>query len=122
MRVSATILAAGDSARMGEENKLLLPINGVSIITHVIQTVLDSQLTPVHVVTGYDHLNVRNAIPNSVDKIINNENWESGMAGSIYTAISTLPGDVSGNMIVLGDMPNLQVQTLDVLVTEFYFS
>jgi CTP:molybdopterin cytidylyltransferase MocA len=35
MIVSATILAAGSSSRMGEENKLLLPVNGIPMIRQV---------------------------------------------------------------------------------------
>ncbi len=36
MIVSATILAAGSSSRMGEENKLLLPVNGIPMIRQVV--------------------------------------------------------------------------------------
>ncbi|HJM95885.1 MAG TPA: NTP transferase domain-containing protein, partial [Candidatus Marinimicrobia bacterium] len=38
MKISAIILAAGESTRMGGKNKLLLPYNNGSIITHVCRT------------------------------------------------------------------------------------
>jgi CTP:molybdopterin cytidylyltransferase MocA len=35
MIISATILAAGGSSRMGDENKLLLPFNGDLVINQI---------------------------------------------------------------------------------------
>jgi CTP:molybdopterin cytidylyltransferase MocA len=42
MIISATILAAGGSSRMGYENKLLLPLNGDLVINRICNTVLNS--------------------------------------------------------------------------------
>ena len=55
MIVSATILAAGGSSRMGKENKLLMTLNEGEIIGQTCYTVLNSILSPVIVVTGYMH-------------------------------------------------------------------
>ena len=63
MKVSATILAAGESSRMENGNKLLLPINEIPMITHVFNTVLIAGLDPVVVVTGCDNELVTQAIP-----------------------------------------------------------
>ena len=119
MKVSATILAAGQSSRMENGNKLLLPINGIPMISHVCNTVLKAALDPVVVVTGYDNELVTQAIPTAINEIIYNSHWQSGMASSIYSGISALPKSIDGNMIVLGDMPMLSKNTLDLLIDEF---
>ena len=119
MIISATILAAGGSSRMGDENKLLLPFNGDMVINQICHTVLNSGLKPVIVVTGFQHRAVEPALPESIDQIAYNPNWEQGMAGSIYTGMSLLPDTVDGNMIVLGDMPLLTIHTLNRLIEKF---
>ncbi len=119
MKISATILAAGQSSRMEDDNKLLLPINEAPMISHVCKTVLAAGLDPVVVVTGFESDLVTQAIPTVINEIIYNSYWRSGMASSIYEGLSALPQNVAGNMIVLGDMPMLSKNTLDLLIDEF---
>ena len=80
MIISATILAAGGSSRMENENKLLLPIQGSLVINQVCNTILNSGLKPVIVVTGFEHKKIEKALPKSIDQIIHNPEWEDGMA------------------------------------------
>jgi molybdenum cofactor cytidylyltransferase len=119
MIISATILAAGRSSRMGDENKLLLPLNGDFVINRICHTVLNSGLKPVIVVTGFQHTQIEKALPKMIDHIAHNPNWEQGMAGSVYTGMSLLPDTIDGNMIVLGDMPLLTTHTLNQLIEQF---
>ena len=119
MKVSAIILAAGQSSRMENGNKLLLPINEIPMISHVCNTVLTAGLDPVVVVTGFESDLVTQAIPTAINDIIYNSHWQSGMASSIYEGLSALPQNVDGNMIVLGDMPMISKDTLTLLIDEF---
>ena len=114
MNISATILAAGSSQRMGD-NKLLLPFQDDTLINVVCKTIIDSYLKPVFVVTGFENKKVLESLPKSIDKIIYNEDWSRGMATSINKAISSLPNNIDGNMIVLGDMPLVTVKTINKL-------
>ncbi len=119
MKISATILAAGSSNRMGDLNKLLLLINERPIINLVCTTALETNLNPIVVVTGYQHIKVEKAIPNKSVRIVHNKNWKKGMMSSICLGISVLDESVNGNMIILGDMPFITKDTLDVLIKEF---
>ena len=119
MNISATILAAGSSERMESVNKLLLPYKGEALIKIVSKTLIDSLLDPVFVVTGFEHNKVAKSIPKSLDKIIYNKDWRKGMSRSIYKAIFSLPANIDGNMIVLGDMPLITVKTLNELKSVF---
>ncbi|MEC7798659.1 MAG: nucleotidyltransferase family protein [Candidatus Neomarinimicrobiota bacterium] len=114
MNISATILAAGSSQRMGD-NKLLLPFQDNTLINVVCKTIIDSYLKPVFVVTGFENKKVLESLPKSIDKIVYNEDWSRGMATSINKAISSLPNNIDGNMIVLGDMPLVTVKTINNL-------
>ena len=62
MNISATILAAGASKRMGKQNKLLMPINNMSVIRLVCKTVLATRIDSIIVVTGYEHQKVAKEI------------------------------------------------------------
>ena len=119
MNISATILAAGSSERMESVNKLLLPYKGVALIKIVSKTLIDSLLDPIFIVTGYEHDKVVKLLPKSLDNIIYNKDWRKGMSRSIYKAISSIPANIDGNMIVLGDMPLIKVKTINKLRSAF---
>ena len=119
MNISATILAAGSSERMEEANKLLLPYRSEALIKIVSRMLIDSLLDPIFIVTGYEHDKVVKILPKSLDNIIYNKDWRKGMSSSIYKAISSLPANIDGNMIVLGDMPLITVKTLNELKSIF---
>ena len=119
MNISATILAAGSSERMEEANKLLLPYRSEALIKIVSRMLIDSLLDPIFIVTGYEHDKVVKLLPKSLDNIIYNKDWRKGMSRSIYKAISSLPANIDGNMIVLGDMPLITVKTLNELKSIF---
>lgn len=52
--VTALILAAGLSQRIGDRNKLLLPVNGVPMIRHVVNVYRGVTGEPVVVVMGHE--------------------------------------------------------------------
>tara|TARA_Y100001970_G_C14182311_1_gene830505 strand:- start:691 stop:1296 length:606 start_codon:yes stop_codon:yes gene_type:complete len=115
LNISATILAAGSSQRMYGNNKLLLPFKNKTLIGAVCQTIVDSHLEPIFVITGFENRKVTKTLPKSIDKIIYNKEWSHGIAKSINKAIISLPKNIDGNMIVLGDMPLIRVQTINKL-------
>ena len=74
MKLSATILAAGASKRMGDLNKLLLKIDNKPIIYSVCKTALGSKLDQIILVTGYENSKIEKTIPRGIDNIVNNKN------------------------------------------------
>ena len=119
MNISATILAAGSSQRMGDVNKLLLPYKGKTLINLVSDTLIDSTLNPILVVTGFEHKKIAKSLPKSIDTVIYNDHWSKGISSSINMAISALPDNIDGNMIILGDMPLIKVKTINKLREDF---
>lgn len=109
--VAAIILAAGGSQRIEAENKLLLPILGVPMITHVSLSVKDAGYDPVLVITGHEEDQIRLALDKEDVEFVRNESWKTGISSSIKKGISVLPQDLHGCLIVLGDMPLVSVET-----------
>ncbi len=101
--MSAIVLAAGLSTRMGGVNKLLLPFKGKTVIVTVIENIINSAIEEVMVVTGNDADVVQNLLKHLPVKIIHNNDFKKGMTSSIQKGVSIAQGD--SFMICLGDMP-----------------
>lgn len=117
--VTAIVLAAGQSQRMGDANKLLLPVQGIPMIRRVVDTVESAPVEDVIVVTGHEAERVRKALTGTEARIVHNTAYESGMASSLRRGIKAAASDPSGFMIVLGDLPLLQQNTLAKLARHF---
>ena len=119
MKISAIILAAGESKRMGSLNKLLLPIHEEPIIKIVCKNVIKAKLDQVILVTGYQSSEIKKVVPNKINQLIYNSQWKSGMMSSISAGMSKLDDDIDGNLIILGDMPLISTKIIKLIKGEF---
>ena len=77
--ISAILLAAGESKRMGGENKLKKKIDNEPLIKHSIQNILNSNIDELIVVVGYQEEIIKKLIiKNKKIKIISNKNFKNG--------------------------------------------
>jgi len=113
--ISAIILAAGGSVRMGT-GKMLLPYRGATIIEKVIDTVMASGLNNVLVVTGSGKDEVIKVIRHLPVQQCFNENWKEGMLSSVISGIRSLPEQTSATMIFLGDQPMIDVTIIEEII------
>ncbi len=88
-RLGAIILAAGGSSRMGSA-KLLLELDGKSLIARCVDAVLGSPARPVAVVLGADAERVRAPIAGRPVLEVLNPDWRSGLASSIRAGMAAL--------------------------------
>ena len=114
--ISAIILAAGKSERMGTP-KALLPFRGRTFLENILQAIAGSSLTNAVVVVGHHRVEIaaRLNIPNMVF----NPRYEQGMVTSFQAGIRALPPDSSGAVLFLVDHPVVEPSTIDVLVNNF---
>lgn len=117
--IAAVILAAGSSTRMGAVNKLLADWRGKPLLYRVAETVLGAGIQTVHVVTGHDANAVRLVLTGLDVGFVHNPNFGRGLSTSIICGITSIDENVEGVAILLGDMPDLQVETLNRLMVEF---
>lgn len=103
--ISAIILAAGKSIRMGE-NKLLMPWGNVTVLEKVIQTIQDSGIEDIILVTNPD---LQIPIPD-VRITINNTNHE--MLSSIQLGLQNQNAEAKATLIVLGDQPQIESRSV----------
>jgi molybdenum cofactor cytidylyltransferase len=101
--VSAVVLAAGASTRMGTQ-KLLLPLGGESLVRHTVRQIRDSGVDEVLVVLGSAHEEVLAALGGLDIRHAVNLDYETGMGSSFRTAVEYLDSS-SAAMFALADQP-----------------
>lgn len=111
---SAVVLAAGLSRRMGEENKLLLPLGNKTILEHTLAQVLKSDIRELVVVLGHEATEVKETVmkvagtetpPTTIVKTILNRRYESGQGTSVAAGVRYLGNRSIGCFFVPGDQP-----------------
>ena len=103
--VSAVILAAGASTRMGVP-KLLLPLAGEPIIRRTVRAVANAAFDDVLVIVGHEHEKMLAALDGLACRHAVNAEYRSGLGSSFRTAVSHLR-DSSAALFALADQPLL---------------
>jgi molybdenum cofactor cytidylyltransferase len=116
--ISAIILAAGESKRMGRV-KQLMTLGDSTILEKVIDNVIGSEVNEVIVVLGYKVDEVKKTIMPKQVKIAINPDYVKGMSTSIVAGIKMADRNTEGLMIVLGDQPFIDSKTIEDLITAF---
>ncbi len=100
---------------MGGENKLLLPWRGKRIIEMVVETLVAASLHEVVVVVGHQREQVETALRDYPVRSVVNERFDEGMASSLRRGIEASATFVSGYLVALGDMPEIDESTVTSL-------
>lgn len=113
------LLAAGASRRFGDENKLLVEIEGVPLVRRAAEQLVSSRVDRIIAVTGYEADLVRAALTGLDLQFAENTHYARGMASSIKCGLAILGENASGAMIVLADMPGTRQALLNELIGIF---
>ena len=116
-RIGGLLLAAGESARLGQP-KQLLEWNGTPLIEHAARTALRVGLQPVVVVIGCRAGDMRAALKSPVT-IVENPDWRAGMSTSLRAGLLALPGDVEAAIMLLVDQPRLSETHLRAVIDAY---
>jgi len=118
--VHGVVLAAGTSSRYGERNKLLEPFDGEPLVGHAVRTVRASSVDGVTVVVGHDADRVADAVADLGVDVRRNDAFEAGQSTSVATGVDAArAADADAVLVALGDMPDVAVETIDVLVETY---
>ncbi|PHR19655.1 MAG: 4-diphosphocytidyl-2C-methyl-D-erythritol kinase [Hoeflea sp.] len=119
--VAVVLLAAGRASRMGDAagHKLLAAFDGEVLIRKMAGTALASRAGRTIVVTGHRSADIAASLAGLEVKLVHNAEFASGMASSLRQGLGALDADVSGALVLLGDMPALTPAHLDRLIEAF---
>ena len=93
-KISAILLAAGQSKRMNGENKLTKEIRGIPLIKLSVKNILASSVDEIIIVLGHQKEIIEKLIDkNEKIKFVFNKDFESGMASSIKAGLNHLSED-----------------------------
>ena len=117
--VSAIVLAAGLSRRMGAQNKLLLRYSGKPLVRYVVEAVAGSKAGEVVVVVGFEQERIREALEGLDVSFVANERYEEGMGTSIRAGVKAATDEATGYMVCLSDLPLIESEEYDRIIDAF---
>ena len=118
--ISAIILAAGESKRMGQP-KMLLPWGKTSVLGQVISIFQEAGIEQITVVTGGAHEQVKQVVKQYGAHAVFNRDFASGeMLSSLQLGIGVQPSQVQATLIGLGDQPQIQAATVRLICETFW--
>lgn len=117
--LSAIVLAAGESRRMGDRNKLLLSFRNQPLIAHIVQTVVQSDVDEVIVVLGHQAAQVREVLAAYDVVFTHNPRYREGMTTSIHAGVQAASEAAAGFMICLSDLPLIEPKEFNRLTAAF---
>src|SRR5512136_2443662 len=117
--ITAIVLAAGLSTRMGTQ-KMLLPWGDTTVIGKVIQTLGQAELTDIRVITGGNHKELGELLQHGGVSCIFNEDYANGeMLNSIQVGLHDIPPEFSAALVVLGDQPQIEAQVVKLIIERY---
>lgn len=123
--ISAIVLAAGTSSRMGQ-CKQLLRLGGVSILEHVLKGIKKSKIDETILVLGSSAEEIIEKmawLSQDTPKIVYNPDFETGMSSSLRVGLEATSDIVDAAMVFLADMPlSANPTIIDLIINEYYLS
>lgn len=117
MIVSALILAAGQSSRMAQHHKLLLPVGNKPLIAHVVDQVLQACVAEVIVVLGHQAHRIRATLSPRPVRFAINENYMLGLSTSIKAGLAACQPTSDAVLMCLADQPFVTSVEIDLLIS-----
>lgn len=117
-RISAVLLGAGQSRRMGVD-KLSLPWGRKTILEYCFETLLRSEVQELIVVLSTRNKGAGNLFQGRKVKIVINPLSKMGMSTSIRRGLQEIHPHCHGILIAFGDQPFLKTRTINALIRAF---
>jgi len=118
MLVPVIVLAAGASRRLGEPKQLVM-VDGETLLGRTIRVVREAGADATYVVLGANADRIAAAVDLSGVTVVNNLDWESGIASSIRAGVRAIGSDADAVMLLVCDQPQLSARHLHQLLDEF---
>ncbi|CCK79740.1 MULTISPECIES: DVU_1551 family NTP transferase [Desulfobacula] len=116
--ISAVILAAGLSSRMGDF-KPLLPLGKTTIVETAINLFKAHQINDIVVVTGHNYNLLEPIVKKAGALPIFNCEYSSGMLSSIQKGVQNIRPEYSGFFLLPVDIPAIRPSTIKLMIQQF---
>ena len=116
--LSAILLAAGESKRMGKP-KQLMPLGKSTLLEQAVDNLLDSSVDETIVVVGHQAEEITGKIASRPLKIAINPDYRHGMSTSIVTGLIMVNPRSQAVMLALADQPLVTSRTINQLIDTF---
>ena len=117
--VSAILLAAGLSQRMGAVNKLHIPVDGVPLLRRSTERLIAAGLGEVVVVLGHEAERTAALIADLPVRAVVNADYGSGQMSSVHRGLEALSRPGAGVMVCLSDQPLLETDDIALIARSF---
>jgi molybdenum cofactor cytidylyltransferase len=117
--ISAVILAAGKSERMGRL-KQLMPWQHSTVLEQTVENFVGSRANEVIVVVGYRAEEIERVLAEKPIRWVINPNYKRGMSTSMIAGLNLVDHQTQAVMFALGDQPLITSQTINRLIDEFF--
>lgn len=111
-KVSAIVLASGFSRRMGEQEKLLLPVGEKTMLGHLLDTILDTTLFQEIILVAREPKVIEEGAKRNI-RTIKNDQADEGISASIRKGIEAATGNYY--MFFVADQPFLEAKHIQIL-------
>jgi len=117
--ISAIILAAGQSTRMGQQ-KMLLPWGQTTVIGKIVSTILQAGVIDIHLVTGESHNKLEKILIEFKIEFIFNKDYSNGeMLTSFQVGLTGVGVETEAALVVLGDQPQIESNIVQAIVDRY---
>lgn len=116
--ISAILLAAGESRRMGEF-KQLLAYAGRTFVESCVDSLLASRADEVIVVTGHRAADVRQALGARPVRFAHNKDYGEGMSASVKCGVAALAPAARAVLVALVDQPQIDAAIINRVIAEY---
>lgn len=121
--LTAIVLAAGDSTRMGRPKALLATGAGRPFVAAVVRAFSEAGVHDVVIVTGRDHDRVIEALeldrPPIAPRVVRNPDPSRGQLSSLWTGMDSLPPGAEAMLVTLVDVPLVPAGVIARVVEEW---
>lgn len=118
--ISAILLAAGESKRMGEP-KQSLSVGGIPLIHRALNVLMESSVDEIIIVLGHEYGRIRTLIPaqDRRVRVTYNRNFKQGMGASIARGMAELSRISEAVIIMPVDLPLMAKSTVNEVISAY---
>ena len=114
--ITAILLAAGQSKRFKNGNKLLKNYKGKYLINHILKSLIKSKVNKIIIVLGHENRKIKKiALKNNKITFVINSQYLKGISTSIKSGLKKISKKNIGFLIAHADMPLVSKKIFNTL-------